>query len=141
MVDVFRFTHPFLLAPVLFKDEEIVDLRANPFQHTEEQISQSGNVSLIPVGSTYFIFDFRVNMYFRDTIEKLDEMRAAQSESCEPFQFWPFWLYDQVTHFEVFWTNVSDFHERHVRGRIAGCWEQEIVMKEVVETFCIAEVS
>jgi len=137
-VNVARITHPSLSAPIFLLDEEYVDLKVNPFQRIEEQISQSGNITLVHVGSCYFIFTFTINMYYRDTIEKLDQMRDAQALTGgdDEFRLWPFWLYDQNTNFTVLWTNVADFHERHVRGRIAGDWTQQIVLKEVVTGTC-----
>lgn len=138
MVDVFRFTHPGLMDPVLFRDEEIELLDANPFRTWVEQESQSGHVTMVPVGTGHFIFSISFHAYYRDTVEKLDMMREAQdnAEDGTVFRFWPFWLYDQTTVFEVLWTNIAEFFERHQHGRIAAQWSQPVIMKEVVAGTC-----
>lgn len=138
MIDVMKVTHP-TMGTVYFREEEMEDLRVNPFQRIEKQVAQGGHVSLVRVGTCRYIFTLLFNMYFRDTLEKLDRMRDAQAggDGNDEFQFYPFWLYDQVTSFPVLWTNVAEFHERHKHGRIHAQWSQEIILEEVVESTCV----
>jgi hypothetical protein len=140
MADVIRFRHPDLPdGELFFTDEEKTRLRANPFQRIEEQVSQSGNLTLVYVGQCRFIFTISMLMFWRDTVEKLDMLRDVQSQTAglEPFQFWPYWLHDQSTMYEVLWTNVDEFFEQHAHGRIEANWEQAIVLKEIITGVCL----
>jgi hypothetical protein len=137
LVPVTKITHP-TIGDVIFYAEEIDDLRVNPFQRIEEQISQSGNITLVHVGGCYFIFTYTMRMAWRETLEKLDGMRNAQAVGGgnDEFRLYPFWLYDQLTNYTVLWTNVADFFEYHRHGRIAADWTQQVVLKEVITGSC-----
>lgn len=140
MREVFRLVHTALPnGEIFFLEEEKVRMRRQPYQRIEKQESQSGNITLVHVGACRSIFTITMNMFFRDTVEKLDMMRDAQAQTAglEEFLFYPFWLYDKNSRFPILWTNVADFFEQHARGRIEGNWEQVVVWEEIVTGACV----
>lgn len=141
MIDVMRFTHALLPGGELFfGEEEQVLMKVTHYQTVIRQMSQVGAVSLTYCGPKHFIFEVEMDMYLRDTVERLDILRGIQAETVgeEPFMLYPYWLYDQASRYEVLWTNVSEFFEEHKHGRIEGCWKQVVIFEEAIAVACPA---
>lgn len=137
MSNVLRVEHVSLASPVLFSDDEVVDLDVDHAQEVIEQRSQSNNLSAVYVGDPRLEFAFVFNIFYQRTLEKLATIYAIQAE----FTCYPFFLEEPLTSYGVIWSGDTPLQERWYRGRRRAQWDINLLWKETRLVECIVEGS
>lgn len=119
---------------VQFTDDEVVEVQKRPEQIVVEQMSQRGNVTFVYVGNERAEFDIQFNIFYQETLEKLEAIRHLRST----FTLRPLPIEEPATEYTVFWPESPPFIERYIRGRRAAQWDFETTWKESVEEPCVA---
>lgn len=118
-----------------FSDDELLELEPTPLVRVQEEVAQTGGISAIWLGEDMLQFDMVFRIFYRNTLVKLNQIRAAH----DTFRVYPFLTEAPLTWYQMIWTD-SQFKERWVRGRMAANWDLPVTWKESRETACEAPV-
>lgn len=130
MAQVLRVMHS-SFGTLNFSDDELLELEMTPLVRTQEDVAQTGAITVIWLGQDMMQFDLRFRIFYRNTLVKLDQIRSAQGT----FRLYPFLTESPLTWYTVFWSD-ADFRERWVRGRMAANWDMDVTWKESREAAC-----
>jgi len=131
MTLVLQVEHSSLASTLTFADDEVVRLNVRPVQDIREQFSQTGSLTVLYLGQERFEFDFSFEMFFRSTVEKLDQIRNIQ----EPFVIRPFITEAPLSRFTVVW-GAQPFREEWILGRRRAQWDFSVTWKEALTGTC-----
>jgi hypothetical protein len=118
---------------VSFTDDEIVQMDVRREQVVVQQKSQSGNVTFVYVGQERYEFDIQFFIFYQDSLEKLELVRALHQE----FTLKPFIYEEPLTQFQVFWPEQPTLREQWVRGRRQAHWDHPVTWIETEVVPCL----
>jgi hypothetical protein len=129
---VIRCEHPSLpLGAVTFDDNEVVRHEIRSEQMVVEQVSQTGFRDVLHIGLQWFEFDMTFEVFYRATLEKLNQLFLLQSQ----FVLFPLLLEAPLQKHDVLWP-PQPFIERYRFGRLRAQWDYSVTWKEVVTGTC-----
>ena len=114
-----------------FTQDEAVSMRSREVQPTFEQVSQTGNITVLYSGQPHFEFDIVFEVFYRSTLEKLSQIWNLQEE----FTVYPFILEAPLSSFRCLWP-LGTFLEQFRFGLPVAQWDVDVTWKEATTGTC-----
>lgn len=130
MAIVMRVQHA-SLGTLNFTDDEAPRMASRRVIQTLEQVSQTGNITVLNIGQIHFEFDITFELFFASTLDKLDLIWNLQDE----FRLYPWLRTSPLSSFDCIWPSDT-FREDFRFGLPAAQIDYGLTWKEATKGTC-----